>query len=168
MGSEDQPKRSIQSLASDDKAKPELSIREAILKATAAAEASQAKAPRSHQRPTDLNSFLPPPINPFERVREDKPQVYSLRLERIKQLPDEELMRYLTREQVPGDGVLDEGAKMAITMELMARQAKQFERPKWWADIYFWVAAAGVVVASIGVVFAAVAAWPVLFPTAPL
>lgn len=157
MENDDQPKRTIRSLASDDKAKPELSIREAILKATAAADASQAKATRSPQRPTEVSSVLPPPpINPFERMREEKPQVYSLRLERIKQLPDEELMRYLTREQVPGDGVLDEGAKMAITMELMRRRSEKLEPKPWLQDRNYLAALAAAV---FGAVATGLAAW---------
>lgn len=94
-----------------------------------------------HQNP----AFRPPRPPP-------KPQTYSLRLERIRKLSDEELMQFLTRESVPDDGILDDGVKMAINAELTRRQAAKFERPKWWQDRNYWVA----LVAAVGGVIAAV------------
>ncbi|KQR62633.1 hypothetical protein [Acidovorax sp. Leaf160] len=91
-------------------------------------------------------AFVHPPSPPAP------PQIYSLRVERIRQMPDDELMRYLTREKMPEDGVLDDGAKMAINAELLRRQAAAFERPAWWKDRNYWVA----LVAAVGGVIAAV------------
>ena len=75
------------------------------------------------------------PHQGFAPLAPPKPQTYSLRVERIRQLSDEQLMQYLTRESVPSDGELDDGTKMAITMELMRRQseeASQPHRPTFW------------------------------------
>ncbi|GAB2471851.1 hypothetical protein GCM10027082_24190 [Comamonas humi] len=86
---------------------------------------------------------------------EAQPQTYSLRAERIRELPDEKLMQYLTRESVPQDGILDEGAKMAITMELMRRQSEKLQPKSWRHDRNYLAALAAAVFGAVATVLAA-------------
>ncbi|MEJ5030066.1 hypothetical protein [Comamonas sp. MYb69] len=91
-----------------------------------------------------------PPYIPVEK----QPQPYSLRAEKIKELSDEKLMQYLTRESVPQDGVLDEGAKMAITMELMRRQSAKLAPKSWRHDRNYLAALAAAVLSAVATAFA--------------
>lgn len=124
---DEKPKKSLRTLGQHQPASdPRPSIVGGIKNAAMAqSEATrQAPLPGPHLPHQGFAPFAPP-----------KPQTYSLRVERIRQLSDEQLMQYLTRESVPSDGVMDEGAKMAITMELMRRQsekASQPHRPTFW------------------------------------
>lgn len=145
---EEEPKRTPKSLADLSSTKAHGSVTKALLKAT---EVEAERRTRANER-ADFSSFLPPPINPFHQLPEQKPQTYSLRHERIKQLPDEELMQYLTRERVPKDGVLDDGAKMAITMELMRRQSQRLEPASWWRDRNYLTALVAAVCGTIATV----------------
>ena len=80
------------------------------------------------------------------------PAPISMRLEQMRSESDDDLMRWLTTESGHPTRPLDEGTKMAITTELMRRQAARFERPAWWKDRNYWVA----LVAAVGGVIAAV------------
>lgn len=88
------------------------------------------------------------------------PKPISIRLDNLRRLDEDALMKLLTKEVGDDKRPLDDGTKMAITMELMRRQAKRTERPAWWKDPYFWIAAAGAL-------FAGIAAYPVLFADRP-
>lgn len=94
------------------------------------------KKPPLESEGSDASTFVPPTLSyPFQPTLKKTKQTYALRLDRIKKLSDEQLMQYLTRESVPSDGELDDGTKMAITMELMRRQseeASQPHRPTFW------------------------------------
>lgn len=83
------------------------------------------------------------------------PKPYSIPLEILRKTSDEKLMKLLTREIGPTDVPLGDGTKMAVTMEIMRRQAKRAERPTWWEAPYFWLAA-------LVTLFAGAAAYPVL------
>lgn len=77
-----------------------------------------------------------------------------MRLSDIRALDDDALMKWLTTENEHADRPLDDGTKMAITMELMRRQSLKSERPKWWKDPGYWfgaIAAAGAVIAAVPV-----------------
>ncbi|CAN7495490.1 hypothetical protein LJR074_003417 [Acidovorax sp. LjRoot74] len=80
------------------------------------------------------------------------PAPISMRLEQIRSESDDDLMKWLTTESAHPTRPLDEGTKMAITTELMRRQAMKFERPPWWKDRNYLIA----LIAAIGGVIAAV------------
>lgn len=108
-----------------------------------------------HQRSMNSSATVEPrpqqsPYIPVEK----QPQLYSLRAEKIKELSDEKLMQYLTRESVPQDGILDEGAKMAITMELMRRQSAKLEPKSWRHDRNYLAALAAAVFGAVATAFA--------------
>lgn len=88
--------------------------------------------------------------------RNEPPKPISLRLERIRSESDDDLMKWLTTESEHPGRPLDEGTKMAITAELMRRQAARFERPAWWRDRNYLV---GLVAAVGGVIAAAPIVW---------
>lgn len=150
----EKPIEKITSLAELRPSARQQSMTAALIDATKKEKAQRAEESQPPQEAigTNFSSFLPPPINPFQHLPEQKPQIYSLRHERIKQLPDEELMQYLTRERVPKDGMLDDGAKMAITMELMRRQSKKLEPVSWWRDRNYLAALAAAVCGAVATV----------------
>lgn len=80
------------------------------------------------------------------------PQPIHIRLQQIRAMTEDELMKWLTTESEMPGRPLDEGTKMAITTELMRRQAMKFERPPWWKDRNYLIA----LIAAIGGVIAAV------------
>lgn len=99
------------------------------------------------------------PISPhiLDMMRpQSPPKPISMRLSYIRETTDDDLMKWLTTESEHPGRPLDEGTKMAITAELMRRQAARFERPAWWRDRNYLV---GLVAAVGGVVAAAPIVW---------
>lgn len=152
MVMDEKPKKSLRTLGQHQPAdSPRPSIVSGIKKAAMAqSEATRQAPPPGPHLPHQGFAPLAPP----------KPQTYSLRVERIRQLSDEQLMQYLTRESVPSDGVMDEGAKMAITMELMRRQSKRLEPAAWWRDRNYLAALAAAV---CGAIATTLVAWDLLW-----
>lgn len=68
-----------------------------------------------------------------ERVRttepKNQPEPISIRLESIRRMDDDALMRWLTTESEHPGRPLAEGTRLAITMELMRRQSERVREP---------------------------------------
>lgn len=119
------------------------------------------KKPPLESEGSDASTFVPPTLShPFQPTLKKTKQTYALRFDRIKKLSDEQLMQYLTRESVPSDGELDDGTKMAITMELMRRQSKRLEPAAWWRDRNYL---ATLVAAVCGAIATTLVAWDLLW-----
>ncbi|MDD0817189.1 hypothetical protein PSQ39_21320 [Curvibacter sp. HBC28] len=93
-----------------------------------------------------------PMYRPF--FPEPPPTPISLKLEDLRAMNEDQLMRFLTTEIRHEQRPLDDGTKMAITSELLRRQAEKFKRPAWWKDHNFWL---GFVAAATGTVAVALA-----------
>lgn len=94
---------------------------------------------------------IAPHILELTRPKSPPPPIH-IRLQQIRAMTEDELMKWLTTESEMPGRPLDEGTKMAITTELMRRQALKFERPPWWKDRNYLIA----LVAAVGGVIAAV------------
>lgn len=94
---------------------------------------------------------IAPHILELMRPKSPPPPTH-IRLAQIRAMTEDELMKWLTTESEMPGRPLDEGTKMAITTELMRRQAMKFERPLWWKDRNYLIA----LVAAVGGGIAAV------------
>ena len=137
----DQPKKTIASLASEGGDSSKSPMAQALDRAAA----------KSRERVRETKPRLSERYSgPVHMVRPaEKPEPISMRLDTMRQWSDEKLKMVLTREVGMTDRELDAGAREAIVLELLERQAMRSEQKQAW-PIWLGVALAAIAaVASI-------------------